>query len=149
MAKKSSESEILEDAMARVRGDQDEETGGIESPADLKRRAAREAAEKERAHKAALAKVPAEAEVCYTPLEDGDKIMTIFHGVKFMANKPVKVRNKELILKASTNPWFTVNGKGTKRVLPEARTEEEEEALRAALPPGISDKNMVELAEIE
>ena len=54
---------------------------------------------------------PKEAMITYVPLDEGDPVFTIWYGIKFAANVPKKVTNRELITSAIKNPWFSVDGK--------------------------------------
>jgi len=47
------------------------------------------------------------ATITYKPSYDDASVVT-WLGINFPANKPVEVRNKELVKKAKTNPFFEV-----------------------------------------
>lgn len=49
--------------------------------------------------------------ITYRPLEDGDPFRTVFFGMHFEANLPRETSNVELVKIATTNPWFSVDGK--------------------------------------
>lgn len=138
---KKSEDEILESAMARV---QKESAPNLEKmaqmeddlPAQGKRAASKPQAPKQKS-----------AQITYTPLDIGDPPFTTMHGVRFEANKPKTVHHPDCIASAKVNPWFSVDGKQAKRVLPSDINEELDMSRRAGLPKGVTDEQMVETVD--
>lgn len=130
---KKSEDDVMKAALARVQE-------GRDDPADVeakefKRLQAEDRKRKEkqeREHQKHLDQIPDEVEVTYHALDAGDPAMTIFRGVRFKANVPVKVSDKELILSAKANPWFSVDGEQAERPeTPPPREPDEQEARSA------------------
>jgi hypothetical protein len=105
--RKSEEKDILKSAMA---SDAAEEGDHEETAPAAKAAGKGKGKKKPEFVKPALAG-PKEAMITYTPRVDGDKAFTVWYGIKFTANVPKKVTNRELITSALTNPWFSVNGK--------------------------------------
>jgi hypothetical protein len=59
--------------------------------------------------------------ITYTPIHEGDRPFVSWNGVRFVANKPVTVKDPDMIRSAISNPWFKVEGYvQAKRVKPTA-----------------------------
>lgn len=89
---------------------------------------------------------PSTVKVTYQPLDAGDPHMTEWNGHTFHANVPKELdrtKHADMIETARGNPWFSVDGKRHKRVVPDREP---------VPPPGanidigddVDDKKMVE-----
>ena len=111
---KASEKGILDAAMARTAADQVVDNADFVLPAPA-------ALPKPKPLKVAL-------DVTYVPLDDGDMPFTVWQGIRFRANVPVKVDNAEVVALAKQNPWFSVGSnppaKRAPKVMPRDTSED-------------------------
>jgi hypothetical protein len=132
--RRSEEKDILQSALAGP-ADQDEDTITPQKPTKSK---------KKPIVRPQLVG-PKEAMITYIPLEQGDEAFTIWHGIKFSANVPRKVTNRELITSAITNPWFSVDGKPpAKRHMPPPPRDTADDARSVV----IDEKQEVEVEDV-
>lgn len=81
------------------------------------------------------------AKITYVPKHEGDPLKTIFHGIKFEANKAVEgIEHALLIRQASKNPWFKVEGATPEQLAEPKPAPVPALTIPGAVKPGAPDK---------